>query len=102
VIWTPVIDHHHAHNRDLDFRNFEIVGFEPGRRVEFKTVSGTFPVHIGRLVEPAPTGAVVHALIRGDASGLYKLAAPVLDRLTQWQIEGDYKRLQQVLEAQPA
>ena len=87
--------------RDIVF-NFEIVGFEPNRQVEFKTVSGTFPVHIVRWVEPSPEGTIVHALIRGDASGLYKLAAPVLDRLTQRQIESDYKRLKQVLEAQPA
>jgi hypothetical protein len=44
----------------------------------------------------------VHALIRGDASGLYKLAARVLNRLTQRQIQGDYKRLKQMLEAQAA
>ena len=87
--------------RDILF-NFEIIGYEPGRRIEFKTVSGTFPVHITRWVEPTPEGSEVHALIRGDASGLYRLAAPLLDRLTQRQIEGDYNRLKQVLEAQPA
>ena len=87
--------------KDIVF-NFEIIGYEPGRRVEFKTVSGTFPVHIERWVEPAASGAIVHALIRGDASGLYKLASPLLDRMTQRQIEGDYRRLKQVLEALPA
>ena len=87
--------------RDIVF-NFEIIRFEPGRLVEFKTNSGTFPVHIVRWVEPTQAGALVHALIRGDASGLYKLAAPLLDRLTQRQIEGDYKRLKRVLEAKPA
>ena len=91
----------HFLGRDIVF-NFEIIGLEPDRRVAFKTVSGTFPVHITRWVEPAPGGAVIHALIRGDASGLYRLAAPVLDRLTQRQIEGDYNRLKQLLEAQPA
>jgi hypothetical protein len=82
--------------------NFEIIGYEPGRRIEFKTVSGTFPVRITRWVGPAPERTVVRALIRGDASGLYRLAAPLLDRLTQRQIEGDYQRLKQVVEAQPA
>jgi uncharacterized membrane protein len=85
-------------SRDIVF-NFEIIGYEPGRRIEFQTVSGTFPVHIERWVEPVAAGAIIHALIRGDASGLYRLAAPVLDRLTQRQIEGDYQRLKQVLEA---
>ena len=83
--------------RDILF-NFEIIDYEPNRRIEFKAVSGTFPVHIVRWVEPAPEGAVVHALIRGDATGLFKLAGPLLDRMTQRQIEGDYARLKQVLE----
>lgn len=82
--------------------NFEIIDYEPNRRVEFRTVSGTFPVHIERWVEPAHEGAVIHALIRGDASGLYKLAAPVLDLMTQRQIEGDYAQLKQLLENQAA
>ena len=51
-------------------------------------------------VEVAVT--VVHALIRGDASDLFKLAAPLLDRVTERQIKGDYARLKLVLEAQPA
>ena len=87
--------------RDIVF-NFEIIDYEPNRRVEFRTVSGTFPVHIERWVEPAHEGAVIHALIRGDASGLYKVAAPVLDRMTQRQIEGDYARLKHLLENQAA
>jgi hypothetical protein len=34
-------------------------------------------------VESVAKGTNVHALIRGDASGLYRLAAPLRDRLTQ-------------------
>jgi hypothetical protein len=59
-------------------------------------------VHITRWVEPASQGTRVHAIIEGEAGGILKLAAPLLDRLTQRQIEGDYAKLERVLEAPPA
>ena len=87
--------------RDIEF-HFEVVRFEPNKLVEFKTTSGTFPVHIVRAVEAVPEGSRVQAVIEGEASGLFKLAAPLLDRITQRQIEADYGRLKTLLESQPA
>jgi hypothetical protein len=48
-----------------------------------------------------PEGAALYALIRGDATGLLKLAGPLLVRMTQRQIEGDYAWLKQGLETAP-
>jgi hypothetical protein len=59
-------------------------------------------VHIVRAVEAVPEGSRVQAVIEGEASGLFKLAAPLLDRITQRQIEADYARLKTLLESQPA
>lgn len=84
--------------RDIEF-NFRIIRYEPGRLVEFETVSGTFPVHIIRQVEPVPAGTRVTAIIEGDAGGVFKLFAPLLDFMTKRQIQGDYKRLKALLEA---
>lgn len=84
--------------RNIEF-HFEVSRFEPNKVVEFKTTSGTFPVHIIRAVEPAPEGTRVHAVIEGEASGIFRLAAPILDRVTQRQIESDYARLKTVLES---
>ena len=87
--------------RDIEF-HFVVTGFEAGRRVEFRTTSGTFPVEIVREVQPAAEGSLVHAVIKGEPGGIFKLAAPLLNRMTQRQIEGDYARLKEVLEAEDA
>ncbi len=78
---------------------FEVLEFEPNRRIRFKTTSGTFPVDIVRSVEPIVGGTRVKAIIQGEAGGIFKLAAPVLDRMTQRQIEADYASLKELLEA---
>lgn len=83
--------------RDIEF-HFDVIGYEPGLRIEFESRSGTFPVHIVREVEPVPEGSRVHAVITGEAGGIFRLAAPLLDRMTQRQIEGDYARLKELLE----
>lgn len=85
--------------RDIEF-HFEIIRHEPGRLVEFQTTSGTFPVHIVRRVEPVPEGTKVTAIIEGEAGGIFRLAAPLLDWFTRRQIEADYARLKQVMESQ--
>jgi uncharacterized protein YndB with AHSA1/START domain len=87
--------------RDIEF-HFEVIGYEPGRRVEFRTVSGTFPVHIVREVEPAAGATRVHAVIQGEAGGIFRLATPLLNQMTRRQIEGDYARLKELLEAEEA
>ena len=87
--------------RDIEF-HFEVTRFEPDKAVELETTSGTFPVHIVRLVEPVPEGTKVTAVIEGEAGGLFKLVAPLLDRITQRQIESDYARLKTLLESRPA
>lgn len=85
--------------RDIEF-HFEVIRFEPNKVVEFHTTSGTFPVRIVRAVEPVPEGTRVNAIIEGEASGIFKLAAPILDWFTQRQIESDYRKLKVLLESQ--
>ena len=64
--------------------------------------SGTFPVQILREVEATPEGTRVRALITGEAGGVFKLAAPLLDSFTKRQIEADYAKLKAVLESRAA
>lgn len=79
--------------------SFEVLEFEPNRMIHFKTTSGTFPVDIVRSVEAIPGGTRVTAIIQGEASGIFKLAAPILDRMTQRQINADYGNLKELLDA---
>ena len=87
--------------RDIEF-HFKVLRFEPGRLAEFKTESGTFPVQILREVGPVPEGTRVRALITGEAGGVFKFAAPLLDGFTKRQIEADYAKLKVLLESRTA
>ena len=78
---------------------FEIIEFEPGRRIKGRSTSGSFPITFTRTVEPVEGGAKVSALIEGDAGGFFKLAGPILNRLVQRQVNADYSNLKSVLES---
>lgn len=80
--------------------NFEIIAYEPGRMIKGTTVDSTFPITFTRLVEPgAQEGyARVSAVVEGDASGVYRLFTPILDRLVKRSVEGDYARLKVLFE----
>ena len=43
----------------------------------------------------------VQASIRGDSSGLFRLATPLMKLLVGSSVRGDYRRLKELLEAQP-
>ncbi len=82
--------------------HFEITAYEAHHLVEFKTVSGSFPVKIRRAVEPIDAhSSRVIAIIEGEAGGFFRLFAPMLDWMTKRSIQGDYARLKHLLESQP-
>ncbi len=78
---------------------FEVVEYEPGRRVKITSTSGTFPITVTRFVEPDEDGGSrVSAVVEGDASGVYRLAEPILRSMVKRSVQGDYERLKSVLE----
>ena len=78
---------------------FEVLEYEPGRRVKITSTSGTFPITVTRFVEPDEDGGSrVSAVVEGDASGVYRLAEPILKSMVQRSVQGDYERLKRVLE----
>lgn len=81
------------------FSEFEVIEYEPGRRVKISSTSGTFPITVTRTVEPdGDGGSLVSAFVEGDASGVYRLAEPILRSMVQRSVQGDYERLKVVLE----
>jgi uncharacterized membrane protein len=84
--------------RQID-TTFEVIEYEPNRKIKARSTSGSFPIQFMRSVEPAEGGTKVHAVIEGDASGFFKLAEPILSRMTQKQIEADYATLKDLLES---
>ena len=82
--------------------NFEVLEYEPGKRVKAKSTSGTFPIQFTRWVETLDEGASpktrVQALIEGEAGGIFKLFGPLLDRMVRKSIESDYANLKRIME----
>lgn len=79
---------------------FQVVAFEPGRRVRIESVSGTFPITVTRQVEPDGDGARVRALVEGGPRGPLRYAAPLFAILVRWSVAADYARLKRLLEAE--
>ncbi len=77
---------------------FEVVEYEPGRRVTATTVAGSFPITFTRTVTPRNAGSLVEARIEGDASGFFRIATPILRPMVRRSIEADYDRLVKMFE----
>jgi len=82
--------------------SFEVVEFEPGRKVRITSTSGSFPITVTREVEPASEATCeVSALVEGDSTGFFRLAAPLMRWMVGRSVKADYARLKQIME-QPA
>jgi len=81
--------------------SFVVTEFEPGRRIAIKTVESTFPIQVVRRVEPTgPDSCRVSAQIGGGPDkGVAKLLAPIMARVAQKSVDGDYDRLVELLES---
>lgn len=78
---------------------FEVTIYEPSRVFEATTVQSSFPITFHREVHPIDGGSCrVQAIITGDASGFFRIAEPLLRRMTARSINGDYDRLKVLLE----
>ena len=78
---------------------FEVLEYEPNRKVKASSTSGSFPITFTRIVEPIDGGAKVKAIIEGDATGFFKLAQPLLGRLVQRSVDSDYQNLKRIMES---
>lgn len=78
--------------------SFEVVEFEPDRRIRIRTVGGSMPMDITREVEPlAEDRSRVRATIRGGPTGPLRLLDPITRRMVQRSVRGDYERLAALL-----
>jgi len=79
--------------------SFEVTEFEPGHRIRIKTTTGSMPIDVTRDVEALSDGTRVSAIVRGDASGIFRLAEPVMKLVVERSVHADYRRLKELLEA---
>jgi hypothetical protein len=79
--------------------SFEVIEFEPGRRVKITSTAGPFPITETRTVEPtAADRCRIDALVEGDARGFFRVAGPVMRIMVHRSVRGDYRRLKRQLE----
>ena len=79
--------------------SFEVVEFEPDRKIRIKSVKSTFPLDITRSVKP--TGEFrceVTAIVTGEPSGVLKWLDPLTKRLVARSVRQDYQRLKVLLD----
>lgn len=79
---------------------FEVIEYVPNRMVKAASISGSFPITFTRTVRKENNGALVSAIIVGDAGGFFKLAEPLLRRMVQKSVDEDYRNLKRILEAE--
>ncbi len=78
---------------------FEVVEFEPGKRIRITSTKSTFPLDITRTVEAVDIGSCrVSAVIKGEPRGLLGVLAPLTRPLANRSIQRDYGRLKELLE----
>ena len=82
--------------------NFTVSDYEPGRLVKISTTSGSFPITVTRIVEPAEDGCLVRAIVEGDATGFIKVVEPLMQLMVKRSVDGDYRRLKELLESSEA
>ncbi len=78
--------------------SFEVIEFEPSRRIRIKTTGGSMPIDVTREVEARGDGCTVSAVVRGDSSGLFRIASPIMKQLVGFSVRSDYRRLKKLLE----
>lgn len=79
--------------------SFEVTEFEPGHRIRIVSTAGTMPIDVTRTVEAIGDGrCTVTARVQGTAPLPMRLLGPLLDRLVERSVRGDYGRLRDRLE----
>jgi uncharacterized membrane protein len=78
--------------------SFEVTELEPGSRIRIETTGGSMPIDVTRSVEPDGNRSRVVAIVRGDPSGLFRLAAPLMKLAVRSSVGRDYRRLKALLE----
>lgn len=72
---------------------YEVVEFEPGRRLVMRTADGPFPMETTYTWEQVAGGTLMKLRNRGAPSGFAKVAAPVMAKAMQSAMGKDLNRL---------
>jgi uncharacterized membrane protein len=78
---------------------FELTEFEPGRKLAFRSIQGSFPISGDYSFQPNGEGTSVIFALQGEPGGFFKLAKLLLGRMLQRQWDTNLANLKDVLES---
>ncbi|MFI2410478.1 SRPBCC family protein [Streptomyces sp. NPDC018947] len=75
-----------------------VAAHDPPRLLDMVSVAGPMPMHVTYTFDPEPGGGTLARIrVRGDASGLYGLAAPLMGRRVRSSLAKDLRDLEERL-----
>jgi hypothetical protein len=74
-----------------------VAEYAPPALLDMKSVAGPIPMHVTYRFDHHPQGTLARIRIRGDASGYYRLAAPLMARRVSASIRKDLRDLERNL-----
>jgi hypothetical protein len=77
----------------------EIVELAPERRMAMHAVEAPMPMDVSYEVEPRRERSVARVRVQGDASGLYRIASPLMSAQVSRSIGKDVRELKRILES---
>ncbi|HYU84589.1 MAG TPA: SRPBCC family protein [Kribbellaceae bacterium] len=72
----------------------EVVGYEPPKLLDMKSVAGPMPMHVTYRFEPYDGGTLASIRVRGDASVYYRFAGPVMGAMVGRNLGKDLRDLE--------
>jgi carbon monoxide dehydrogenase subunit G len=84
-----------------EFRTtYEIVEYEPDRKLQFRSLSGPIQFEGSYTLEPVNEGARLSFTIQGEAGPFSALVGPLASRMARKQVERDTASLKRLLESE--
>ena len=77
----------------------ECVTFDPPNKFISKSLSGPVEMTFTQSLESSGQGTQIHVVVEGEPGGFFGVAGPILKKFVQNDVEKDYAKLKEVLEA---
>ena len=77
----------------------ECTEYDPGRRIVTKSTSGPFHLEVDYKIEETGDGTRLTGFYRGESHGFFKLAEPIVVRMTKRHFETAADNLRELVEA---